>query len=191
MPALDVTFVNAALTRCGLETIASFDDVNDRAKVANANYEVKVLAALDAHRWHFATKTEILSQLEDDAPDPWLYAYQLPTDAKTIRSVKQAGINIDYELMGSKILTLVNNDLSEVVAHFGWRPPEAQWPPWWTEALIQRLEAVFLRFKEQHAEAKARDEAAEAAFQTARRLDSQNQPPADPYTYPILAARRG
>jgi hypothetical protein len=190
MPATDIEFVNAALTRSGLERISSFDDANTRAQVAKANYEITVQSEL-SHRWHWATKTEILAKLSDPAPDPWLYAYQLPTDADALRTVMQSGKPINYLQMGSKVMTLADNDGAEVVAHFGWRPLESDWPAWFAEPLIRRLEAIFLRsLKEQPAEAVKRDESADKGFAQARRIDSQNQSPRDPYTYPILAARR-
>jgi hypothetical protein len=188
---VDFTHVNAALTRTGNDPISSFADGTVRAIVAESNYEVLVKAEL-ANRWKFAGKFEALNLLVDEPPDPWLYAYQLPVDIMAIRTVTQAGANVEYWVESDVIYTKVDNSSEEILLHYVWRVPEIQWPPWFAEPMTQRLEAIFLRaLGERHDEALARDKSADKLFADARRLDTQSQSPRNPWRRPIMAARNG
>jgi hypothetical protein len=186
----DFSVINAALSRTGNNFITSLEDGNAESSIAYANYEAMVRGELSMNRWKFATKFEALNLLEDGPPDPWLYCYQIPSDNLSVRNVTQGGQNIDYAVSGDKIYTNVSNDGTDVVLHYVFRPAEADWPPYFTEAMTQRLEALFLRAFEDYEEADARDGMADKTFANARRLDSQSDTPRDPWTYAILAARR-
>lgn len=195
MPSVDLTHINAALTRIGEDPITSLTQGGAAANTALNNYENLVKAAL-CSRFRFATKIETLNLLDPDVhgdpPEPWGHAYQLPTtDLLQIRTVKSGGVPIAYEKMGTKVFCDVGED-ADVIAVYVWRVPEAQWPPDFAEALTIQLEALFLRaVGERHDEAKDRDKDARRAFSTARTNDSQSQTPVDPMASPTLAARRG
>lgn len=192
MPNLDV--INAALTRTGNDPITMLNDGSVAGKIANENYELMVKAELANYPWKRATKVVELAMLdpdiEGDPPEPWLAAYQLPSDLVEIRTLKTIGKSIDYEVHGQTLLT--NTDSSEtLVLHYIWRVDEAYWPAWFTMGMIFRCEAMFLRgIGERHAEADKADLRAEEQFKRAKGRDSQSQPARDPFTSPMLTARR-
>lgn len=194
MPSVVLDHINGALTRVGEDPITSLTQGGLLANTALNNYEKIVTAAL-CSRFRFATKIETIEVLDPDVhgtpPEPWGYAYQLPTDVLQIRTIMSGGRPITYQKMGTKVFADVGTD-AEVIATYVWRVPEAQWPPDFAEAVTIRLEALFLRVSgERHAEAKERDRDATRAFSVARTNDSQSQTPVNPVRSPTLDARRG
>lgn len=190
--ATSLTVINAALTRTGSQAITSLTEGTIGAQIAIENYEDIVRSEIAANPWKIATKVELLNLLaesEGTPPEPWLYAYQMPTDIIDLRTVKVSGEVIEYALMGQKLLCDYGSG-SEVLAHYLWRVPENWWPAWFTEGMTRRMEAVFLRgIGERYEEAEARDAAAEDQFRLARTKDAQGQTPRDPHRSGLLAAR--
>lgn len=188
--ATDLQFINAAITRTGNDAITSLSQSGSAAAIATQNYEPFVRAKMSGYRWRWATKTAVLNLLPGTPPQPWGFAYQLPSDLLTLRTVTVFGKPIPYQRMFNKVFCNYGSD-AEVVALYGWRPDEAYWPAWFAEPLTKNLEAMFLRgIGERHAEAAERDDAAKVEWAEARRIDAQSEPPTDPWTYPLLAARR-
>lgn len=196
MAISDLTVINAAATRTGSDPISVIaTDTGPVAKIAQNNYEDAVKAELSLYPWKRATKIAQLTRLdpdvEGDPPEPWTAAYQLPTDMVDIRTVKVSGFPINYEVHGDTILCDAAEG-DDVILHYVWRVPEAQWPPWFREGMTRRMEAMFLRgIGERHNEADERERAAKESFSLARNRDSQSQTPRDPTQSPTLAARGG
>jgi hypothetical protein len=191
----DFDVINAALTRTGNPPITSYDEGSPGATIAASNYEGVVEAHLSVYPWKRASKIEQLSRLdnEDDGepPEPWTAAYQLPSDLTEIRAVKVDGQNIDYEVHGDTILCDAGED-DLVILHYVWRAAEADWPAWFLEGIIRRMEAVFLRgIGERYTEAKGRDAEADDWFRIAKNRDSQSQTAREPMRSSTLEARRG
>lgn len=191
----NLTAINAALTRTGNDPITSLTSAAVGAKIAAENYEPLVEAHLSVYPWKRASKIRQLDRIDpDDAgepPEPWAASYQLPTDLTEVRTVKVAGMVIPYEIMGDKILCNASED-DEVILHYVWRADEADWPPWFFEGIVRRMEAVFLRgIGERYREAQARDESADDWFRIAKNRDSQSQTARNPVNSSTLAARRG
>lgn len=191
----DLTVINAAAGRTGNDPISSLTQGSIVANIANSNYEDSVKAELSVYPWKRATKIASLNRIDPDVmgkpPEPWTAAYQLPTDLMDIRTVKVAGCPLDYEVHGDKILCDAS-EADDVILHYVWRVPEAEWPPWFREGMIRRWEAILLRgVGERYREAEARDKAATDQFATARNRDSQSQTPRDPTRSPTLMARTG
>lgn len=187
--------INGALTRIGENPITSLTQGDHAANVAANNYEKMVEAELSRNRWRFATKFEVLSLIDADVagdpPEPWAYSYQLPPDIMVLRTVKSGGEPIRYARMKDKVFCDVGSEAA-VYAHYAYRVPEVDWPPYFAEALTIRLEAVFLRaIGERYEQAEDREKDAVKAFAVARRLDAQSQTPVNPMRSPTLEARRG
>ena len=196
MTTADLTVINAAATRTGNEPVTALTtDGGPVAAIALNNYEDLVKAELSLYPWKRATKIAQLDRLDPDVegepPEPWTAAYQQPTDLMEIRTVKVAGDPINYEVHGDTILCDAD-EADEVILHYIWRVPEADWPPWFREGVTRRMEAVFLRgVGERYREAQARDDAAQEQFALAKNRDSQSQTPRDPMISPTLQARVG
>lgn len=193
--AIDLSFINAALTRVGSEPITSLDEGNSGARIAKENYEPIVLAAL-AHPFNFAKTFKVLNLLDADvhgAPlPPWQFSYQIPTGMIELRALQVDGEPIEYATMDDKAFCDSGPD-SEVVAIYTWRPPETRWPPLFAEAIIQRMEALFLAsVGERHAEGERRERVSERTMARARLSDAQGRRSAtDPRESRLLRARRG
>jgi hypothetical protein len=194
MATTDLSLINAAAGRTGSDPISILDtDSGPIAAVARTNYEDLIKAELSTTPWKRATKIASLNRIDadisGDPPEAWLAAYQIPTDLLELRTVKVGGFPIDYEVFSDKILCNASED-DDVVAHYIWRVPEADMPPWFREGMIRRLEAIFLRaVGERYREAQARDDAANDQFALARNRDAQSQTPRDPMVSPTLRAR--
>lgn len=195
MPTLDLSLINAALTRCGDPTITSLDEGVPGSDIASANYEIVVLAELARSRYKLPTKFQQLNLIDEDEmgspPDPWLYGYQLPTDLVKLSTIKVDGTPIEYEQLG-RIIFCNYDETVEVMGFYEWRIPESWFAPEFSEGIVRRMEAIFLRgIGERHAEALKRDAAADEQFAFARSSDSQAQTPRQPVGSPALRARRG
>lgn len=196
MPDLDLTLVNAALSRTGTAApISQLGDGSKAAEIVATNYDKLVRAQLAAYPWKFASKIAELNRLDPDVagdpPEPWSAAYQLPTDLLDLRTVMVGGSPIYYAVHGSKILC----DAAEsdaVIAHYLWRVTESAMPEWFAEFIIVKLEAMFLRgIGERYDQATERDQAAMVQWSIAKNRDAQSQSPRDPFVSPTLQARAG
>lgn len=192
----DISVINAAATRTGSEPITTVEAGGvPVSAIALNNYENAVRTELALYPWKRATKIEQIDRIDatvhGDPPEPWTAAYQLPNDLIDIRTVKVGGYPIQYEVHGDKILCFAAES-DEVILHYVWRVPEADWPPWFREGMTRRMEAIFLRgIGERYTQADARDHAADESFALARNRDSQSQTPRDPVQSPTLQARSG
>jgi hypothetical protein len=192
----DLTVINAAATRTGNEPVTALRAGGGAVeKIALNNYEDAVKAELSLYPWKRATKIVQLSRIDPDVlgdpPEPWTAAYQMPTDMIDIRTVKVSGYPINYEVHSTKVLCYAAEG-DEVILHYVWRVPEAQWPAWFREGMTRRFEAILLRaIGERHNEADERDKAANQSFVLARNRDAQSQTPRDPMISPTLQARCG
>ena len=52
-----------------------------------------------------------------------------------------SGYPITHEVHGNTILCDAGES-DEVILHYVWRVPESQWPAWFREGMIRRLEAM-------------------------------------------------
>jgi hypothetical protein len=190
--ALDLTNINAALTRTGSEPITSLDEGSSGARIAKENYEGVVKAAL-THPFHFARKFQALNLLDmGEALPPWLYAYQQPTDLLELRAVEANGAPIEYTTMNDKVFCNSGPE-APVFAIYTYRPPEAKWSPLFAEAIVQHMEALFLGgIGERHAESERKMRAAEMMMQRAKTRDAQSRKsPRNPFASELLRVRRG
>jgi hypothetical protein len=187
--AIDLNFVNAALTRTGNDPITQLSDGTPGGNIAGQNYDQIVKALLTAYPWRWATKTATLVAISGTPDLPWLYAYQLPSDFLKLRVITADGYPMDYERQFTKIVCNIPNT-SEVVAKYTWSVPEAYWPGTFAEAVTQHLEALFLRgVGERFEQGEARQKDAMMTLRAAKLEDAQNNSTINPVTSPTLAAR--
>ena len=191
----DYSYVNAALSLTGNSPITTTVGEAPAQVITEQNYEPLVRAALSDHPWKWATKYEVLSRLDPDVhgdpPDPWLSAYQVPTDLLELRGVAIAGMPIAYTQAGDKILTQTDAG-DEVVAQYVWRVPEANWPPLFGLAIRFEMEVLFLRgIQHDHEEAAEREKKTRLAWSRAKFSDSKRASTRDPVNSPLLRARNG
>lgn len=176
--ATPIEVVQAALHRIGEDEIVSLVDGSSAAKVATSNYEGIVRAYFARHAWTFATRTLDLTYQGEVELAGWGSAYQWPAEVMNIRYVvyapnaaqtTPAGRRLrsgDYTIEDGRILTRFEEEVPlQVVATV--RADEGDWSADFAEAVVTRLQALFLeslcdkpqdaRLKERDAEAKIRD----------------------------------
>lgn len=78
---------NQALAELPDAPIAALDEKSLQARECGRVYDACLAGLLEAHEWSFANKRVVLAALANDRPNEWLYAYALPTDMGTPRSV--------------------------------------------------------------------------------------------------------
>lgn len=91
--ASEVDICNLALAYLGdSATVASIDPPEGSAQSEHCArfYPVARDTLLSAHAWSFATRYEVMTQLQSQAPG-WQFAYVRPNDALTILEVLQEG----------------------------------------------------------------------------------------------------
>lgn len=101
--ASKVEICNLALKRCGGETIISFTDNTESARLANLYYDHCRKELLREYRWGFAKKRVALAKLNSTPIKDYSYEFQLPSDC-----IRMLNINDrveDWEIEGQKLLT--------------------------------------------------------------------------------------
>ncbi|TWA70708.1 hypothetical protein FBZ84_102258 [Azospirillum baldaniorum] len=190
-PASDLDLCNAALTRCGAQTITSFDDGTTESLILAQNYGQVVADCLSESRWKFARSQRVLNRLSGVAPPPWSAVYQLPVDALEVEGVTVSGAPIEHERLADKLLCDAAPD-AEVVATILYRPATSAWPAQFREFVILRLCAVLLpALADKFSEGAAAAQAAALKGRRAALRSAQGGTPTNPFTYPIKGARRG
>ena len=123
-------------------TITSFNDNNTESKVANQLYESTLKNLLTRCRWRFATKQQQLSR-DTTAPTARYDAkYPLPADALVINTITISDNVITYDRYENEIYCdATSTDI--VVADYTFRPNEADFPPYFTSALVFELASLF------------------------------------------------
>lgn len=183
----EIDLINAALTATGNNPITSLEDGTAESDVAASNYW-RILGAELVHPWTWAHTTRRLVRVEGTGTDTsWLYAYQVPVGFEVER-IEVGGQPVAWESMSDLILTSAPDN---VVAVGQWLPPIRDWPADFRNALVMRLEALFLRaLSEDYEKAGARDKDADMAFRRARNGDSKRRSPRQPARSALLEARR-
>lgn len=142
--ANDIEVIQAALHRVGEASISSLTDGSAASQIANANYEGIVGDLLERHAWSWATRTADLTLIGESDNAAWGYEYALPDDYINLRFITRAGIQIgegDWALQGDRVLV---NAEGEYQATYTYRAPVASWSYKFGEALVVRLQALFL-----------------------------------------------
>lgn len=168
--AAPIEVIQAALHRIGEEELPSLDGDDSAARVANSNYEGIVRAVFARHAWTFAKQTLDLTYQSEVELGPFDHAWVWPPEVVNIRYVMSSGHRLktgDYSIESGRILTRGRYDTDglQIVATI--RAEESNWPGDLSEAIVTRLQALFLealcdkpqdaRLKERDADQKLRD----------------------------------
>jgi hypothetical protein len=102
----DVDICNMALYLLGAESIQSFEDNTDRAKVCKLWYSKSRDTVLRAHDWNFAIKRETLAADSDTPENGYDYQYVLPTNPYCLRVIElNDDPTVDWVVEGRRLLT--------------------------------------------------------------------------------------
>lgn len=144
---------NRALVRVGASQIVDFEGGSAESESASAEYEARVTERLSgvmpgwpmpggsAFEWRFAMKLAALGVPLGTAPaDLWTHAYNLPSDLLALRACRRSDLAIEFTRVGNQLLC---NDEADVVIEYTFRQTEANFPPYFTAALVEDLAEFF------------------------------------------------
>lgn len=178
--AAPIEVVQAALHRCGEESIVSLTDGTPAALVAASNYEGIVRAAMDRHAWSFATETVNLALVGPITAGDYVWSWSWPAEVINIRWVMSAGRrlrNREYVIQGRNVLTTSAFATATPQAVATMRAAEGNWPDDFAEAVVTRLQALFLEsLADKWQDGRLKEKDAEAKFQRAIVRDKRQQP---------------
>lgn len=100
MSTTKVDICNAALGMLGANSITSFDEKSDRARLCVALYDKSRRALLRMHPWHCATKRTVLAAVGTPPAFGWSTAYPLPADFVRLLEISE----YCYELESNQVL---------------------------------------------------------------------------------------
>lgn len=192
--AAPIEVIQAALHRIGEEELVSLDEDASAARVANSNYEGIVRAMFARHAWTFAKQTLDLTYSGEVDLGQWSHAFVWPAAVMNIRSVHfaEGGRQLragEYAIESGRILTRSDTPL-KVVAIV--RAIEADWPGDFAEAVVVRLQGLFLEAlcdKPQDARIAKKD--AEVLIRDAILRDKRQEPGVRNDSAPLAEAWRG
>lgn len=191
--AAPIEVVQAALHRIGEEGITDMSEDSSAARIATSNYEGIVRGYFARHAWTFAKQTLDLTHSATVELGTWTDAYTWPGTVLNIRAVmRDDGYRLragEYAIESGRVLTLDDEDL-QILATV--RAPEADWPGDFSEAVVTRMQALFLESlcdKYQDARLAKRD--AEALIVSAIVRDKRQEPGVDAEFAPLAEARMG
>ena len=171
-----IDLCSRALVKLGASTIASFDEATAEAKVCTQLYEPTLESLLAAYPWRFALEKAELARLVSAPTADYQYAYQLPNDCVRVLSAGNGARSqgLKYKIVGNTLHT----NAQEVIISYVARPDEANFPPFFSNALIARLAAeLCLPLTESTTRTDYMYQRAEEEFKNAKLTDSQQDIP--------------
>lgn len=180
--AAPIEVVQAALHRCGEESIASLDDGSPASMIAASNYEGIVQANLCRHAWLFSTETVNLALVGPVVVGDYVWAWSWGPEVLNVRWVMANGKRLrsrDYILEGRQILTRdpFTGTAPVIQAKATMRASESVWPGDFAEGMVTRLEGLFLGSLADNWQAgQAKNKIAEDMFKSAIVRDKRQQP---------------
>lgn len=135
-PTTDIEVISAAIALVGKQqTVNTIDGGGALAIDAQTFYQSLVSAELGSNRWRFAQTFQQISILTTLTPTfaGWIYQCELPADLIMLQAVYP---NINYTLMGNRLLTQSNQTITVVYSH---TVPVSKWPPTFTMYIVYHL----------------------------------------------------
>jgi hypothetical protein len=131
-----------SLVLVGANTITSFSENTTESKVANQLYESTLENMLTRTRWRFASQQAQLSRNSVAPTARWAAKYAIPTAALIVHTVTVGDNVIEFDRYESDILCDASSS-DTVVADYTFQPSEANFPPYFKQALIFELASLF------------------------------------------------
>lgn len=161
----------------GGNKIASFAGASTEEIVAEELYELTLMGLLNDYRWRFASDYIELNRLSELPALKWTAQYQIPADTTIIYALYGDGEKIEFDRVRDKIYCDAL-ETEEVVLHAGFRPDEAEFPPYFETVLVFRLAALFaVPIAEDPQKAAFYETAALRKFSQAKSIEAQGRTP--------------
>lgn len=136
------TICSKALVLVGANTISDFTSNTTESLVAGELYELALENMLTRSRWRFATQQATLSRNSSAPTARWAAKYTIPSAALIINTLTINDNVIEFDRYEGDVLC--NASASDaVVADYTFQPSEANFPPYFTQALVFELASLF------------------------------------------------
>lgn len=185
--ATSVSICSNALLILGAQPINSFDDANDRARIAANLYPQVRDEMIRAHAWNCAIKRVILAPDVSTPPFDYAYQFTLPGDWVRTLSVGEYGQEFDYRSEGRRILADTNTlPLRYVFSNTN----EGSWDAGMIESVTMRMAArMAYAITQSAALSEQLAKESEYVLRRARAADGQDDPPVTFGDFPLLSSR--
>ena len=131
-----------ALVLVGANTITSFSENTTESKVANQLYESTLENMLTRSRWRFASKQSQLSRHADAPTARWSAKYPVASGTLLMHTVTVNDNVIEFDRYEDNVLCDASTS-DVVVADYTFQPSEANFPPYFKQALVFELASLF------------------------------------------------
>lgn len=188
MSLSNVELCSAALVKLGAEGITSFTDGTTEADVAGTLYDIVRDGLLGTHPWSFATAHDELVQLPATPITDFEYAFDLPSDfIKALSAGDECrSRGAVYQIIGRE----VHSNYEELTLAYIKRADEADFPPYFVSALVNRLAAEFcLPLTENASRSDLLFKLADTELKLAKLIDSQQDTPPRVEDFTLIEAR--
>jgi hypothetical protein len=187
--ATEVSICSNALLILGAKSINSFDEDNDRARLASNLYPQLRDRLLRAHPWNCCVKRVILSPDAAVPVNDYAYQFTLPSDWLRTLSVGDYGVEDDYVIEGRKILA--DNSILKLRYVFLNTNP-GTWDSQLVDVMITAMCArMAYAITQSTSQEELRSTEFREVFKSAKAIDGQEQPPETFGDERLLASRFG
>ena len=199
-----VDICSQALDRLGIPPISSFED-NRVAATCGRLYDDLMDTLISRYPWNFARKYAALSRTNGIPLAQWRFEFQLPGDILLpgVYAIYRTAAEGEppfkiYEIVANKKL-LCNEP--QLFISYTIRPPESDWPSHFYQLAIYALtvelakplteDNALMQEWRQFTYGVPSDNGEGGYFGTAKRVDSQQDPPARLFEHTLIEARVG
>lgn len=166
-----VAICTSALLMVNADEITSFEDESREARLCASLYDTTLDSVLQMHPWRFSVNQVQLAQLTEVPEFEFDHAYQLP--ANTLRVIGVDNTTLPYKIYEDMIFT----DADSLKATIQFRPGEEEFPAYFRRTLeLKMAEILALALLADESKFQILQQAALRQMQSARSIDSQNQP---------------
>jgi hypothetical protein len=196
----EITLANSALRLLGEFGVAALDEGTDLAETIQLIQRDTVRALLTEHPWRFTMRKAQLARLADAPINEWTHAHSLPADRLTVRAMRPSSaatkdVVTEYEIFDNRVYS----HQQDIWCDYQVDVDPGAWPPYFTNLVRNALAADFAmavgagptagQYFHQRAFGSPSEGRGGGLMQTARRIDSQQQPPQRILSNPLLSAR--
>lgn len=137
----DIDICSRALLSIGAESITSFDDGSDEAKVAAGIYKTAKRDLLSIYPWTFNEAEALMAQVRDtESLAKYKYLYEKPVDCLRARTVHDGTRTALYKFNKGRI----NTDAKPAILVYSYECDEQDMPTFFVSVLIDRLARDFI-----------------------------------------------
>jgi hypothetical protein len=127
---------------CSKALVTSFSENTTESKVASQLYESTLENMLTRSRWRFASKQSQLSRHADAPTARWSAKYPVASGTLLMHTVTVNDNVIEFDRYEDNVLCDASAS-DVVVADYTFQPSEANFPPYFKQALVFELASLF------------------------------------------------